>query len=59
MKYTAPALVFALIRLSQDIFYNFFSAFAQQEEETKEDEDEPLVHKVTQKKLFADIANLI
>ena len=59
MKYTVPALVFALIRLSQDIFYNCFSDFAQQEEETKEEEEEPLVHKVTQKKIFADIANMI
>lgn len=59
MKYTVPALVFALIKLSQDIYYGYFSHDALIEETKDADEDEPLVHKVTQKKIYADIAALI
>lgn len=57
MKYTIPALVFSLIKLTSDIFYNHFGNV--QYEETKETEEEPLVHKVTYKKIFADIMSLI
>lgn len=63
IKYTVPALVFALIRLSQDIFHNLYNnAYQQQIEEVKgEDEDEePLPqNKVSQKKIFTNITELI
>jgi len=47
MKYTVPALVFALINLSQDISNGYFSHDHKDEESKDPDEDEPLVHKVT------------
>lgn len=59
MKYTIPALVFSLVKLSQDINLGHFSNDHQQEESKDPDDDEPLVHKVTQKKIYADIANLV
>lgn len=59
MKYTVPAMVMALIRLSQDIYYNYFSSFTAQVEEAKDNDEEPLVHKVTYKKIFTEISALI
>ena len=53
-KYTIPALIFALIKLSQDISNDSYNSYENNEEEFKGEEEEEVApaNKVTQKKIF-------
>ena len=61
IKYTIPALIFSLIRLSQDMYHNQFTGNYNQAEEVKGDdeEEEAPANKVTQKKIYSNITELI